>query len=344
MPRRSRRLNPPCLLDGLSDDLVMRLFSRAPFMTHGTLHVVCRRLKTLLRSPEFLQQRVETGLVEHGLVVAGGWRDGSRTADCSTLTAGGRWRPITPLSGPRSALCSAILEDEDGQPEMWVMGGYDDRWNYLATVEAYNLRTNTWRSCLPLSQRRTVPSPASSVAAWSSRAAMVVVVAALTSVEAYTPTGWTPLPPLPHAAGEATACVLNGRLYVMGGHGAATSCRCWRCQGENGVHLDVKADLPAARRAASIGHEGKIWLIGGTVNHQASGFGPHIRHRSRLVGNGPGTPSCYRSRSCSATMNGELFVNCRLSQELALWIYGTQSGLWIRGRLDDPMVPVPLFS
>ena len=55
MPRRSRRLNPPCLLDGLSDDLVLRMFSRAPFMTHGTLHVVCRRLKTLLRSPEFLQ-------------------------------------------------------------------------------------------------------------------------------------------------------------------------------------------------------------------------------------------------------------------------------------------------
>ena len=76
MPRRSRRLNPPCHLDGLSDDLVLRLFSRAPFMTHGTLHVVCRRLKTLLRSPEFLQQRVETGLVEHGIVVAGGWRDG----------------------------------------------------------------------------------------------------------------------------------------------------------------------------------------------------------------------------------------------------------------------------
>ena len=41
----------------------------------------------------------------------------------------------------------------------------------------------------------------------------------LTSVEAYTPTGWTPLPPLPHAADDATACVLNGRLYVMGGLG-----------------------------------------------------------------------------------------------------------------------------
>ena len=28
MPRRSRRLNLPCLLDGLSDDLVLRLFAR----------------------------------------------------------------------------------------------------------------------------------------------------------------------------------------------------------------------------------------------------------------------------------------------------------------------------
>ena len=41
MPRRSRRLNPPCLLDGLSDDVVMRMFSRAPFTTHGSLHAVC---------------------------------------------------------------------------------------------------------------------------------------------------------------------------------------------------------------------------------------------------------------------------------------------------------------
>ena len=175
MPRRSRRLNPPCHLDGLSDDLVLRLFSRAPFMTHGTLHVVCRRLKTLLRSPEFLQQRVETlGSPSTASSSRGVMRDGVIIADCS-MFIGGRWRPITPLSGPRAGACSAIVEDEDGQPEMWVMGGWDGP--MVATVEAYNPRTNTWRSCLPLSQRRMVPSPASSVAAWSSRAAMVMVLA-----------------------------------------------------------------------------------------------------------------------------------------------------------------------
>ena len=103
----ARRLNPPTALDGLSDDLVMRMFSRAPFMTHGKLHVVCRRLKTLLRSPEFGQQRVESGLVEYGLVVAGGERDGRYTAKCSMFTSG-RWRPIAPLSGIRRFADSAI--------------------------------------------------------------------------------------------------------------------------------------------------------------------------------------------------------------------------------------------
>ena len=39
---KARRLNPPTALDGLSDDLVMRVFRRAPFLTHGTLRVVCR--------------------------------------------------------------------------------------------------------------------------------------------------------------------------------------------------------------------------------------------------------------------------------------------------------------
>ena len=265
MPRRSRRLNPPCHLDGLSDDLVLRLFSRAPFMTHGTLHVVCRRLKTLLRSPEFLQQRVETGLVEHGIVVAGGWRDGSRTADCSMFT-GGRWRPITPMIGRRSALCSAIVEDEDGQPEMWVMGGWDGR-NILSTVEAYNPRTNTWRSCLPLSQRR--------IRAVAGVVGGRLVVAGgsddddllLTSVEAYTPTGWTPLPPLPHANANGTACVLNGRLYMMGG--ADKKLQVLEMSDKNGFLWTVKADLPASRdSAASVVHEGRLWLIGGDIDDE----------------------------------------------------------------------------
>ena len=306
MPRRSRRLNPPCLLDGLSDDLVMRMFSRAPFMTHGTLHGVCRRLKTLLRSPEFLQQRVDSGLAEHGLVVAGGRRDGDVSADCSMYIRG-RW-PISPLSGPRSHACSAIVEDEDGQPEMWVMGGCDiiNDENSLATVEAYNPRTNTWRSCLPLSQRR------SGAVAGVVGGRLVVAgghggSGRLTSVEAYTPTGWTPLPPLPHAVYKATACVLNGRLCVMGGVGCNTL-QVLEMSEENEYSWTVKADLPVQRfNAASVVHEGRLWLIGGMEDWQFSNSVIIYDIDTNSWGPGPALPHADQGTR-AFTLSGEIHV------------------------------------
>ena len=90
---------------------------------------------------------------------------------------------------------------------------------------------------------------------------------ALTSVEAYTPTGWITLPPLPHAASEATACVLNGRLYVMGG----TNCdklQVLEMSEENEFTWTVKADMPSVRcDAASAVVHGKLWLMGGLVEY-----------------------------------------------------------------------------
>merc|ERR1712185_53220 len=133
---------------------------------------------------------------------------------------------------------------------MWVMGGHDGWDNVQATVEAYNPRTNTWRSCLPLSQRRT--------GAVAGVVGGRLVVAGgyadgdglLTSVEAYTPTGWTPLPPLPHAADRATACVLNGRLYVMGGV-ECNKLQVLEMSEENEFTWTVKADLPLKRWSAA---------------------------------------------------------------------------------------------
>ena len=128
----------------------------------------------------------------------------------------GWWRPIRNMSGPRSAACSVIIDNE-----MWVMGG-DRRWvggedEDLATVEVYSPKTNSWRSCTPIIQRRNgavagVVGGRLVVAGGFCRGEGV-----LTSVEAYTGTGWTPLPPMPYSTYNATACVLNGRLYVMGG-------------------------------------------------------------------------------------------------------------------------------
>ena len=266
MLRRSRRLNPPCLLDGLSDDLVLRLFARAPFMTHGTLHGVCRRLKTLLRSPEFLQQRMDSGLAEHGVLSAGGVRDDQAFADCLLLSNGEWWR-IQPMSGPRWGDCSVIIDNE-----MWVIGGMDENDDELATVEVYNPKTNSWRPCTPMRQRRSlavagVVGGRLVVAGGAAESAEVI----LSSVEAFTGTGWTPLPPMPHPTAAATARVLNGRLYVLGGL-RSNKLQVLEMTEENGFAWTVKADLPAARWAmASVVHERKIMVMGGKMDGQPSG-------------------------------------------------------------------------
>ena len=288
-------------LDGLSDDVVLRLFARAPFTTHGTLHVVCRRLKSLLRSPIFQQQRVASGLAEHGLVVAAGLRYDDRSTGESLMLASGRWRPIARMRVPRFQACSAVMANEDGQPEMWVMGGLDDgqpeKWyspahhaNVMATVEAYNPRTNAWRSLPPLAHRRHG-------AVAGVVGGRVVVAGGFgagghdhRSVEAYTPNGWVALPDLPYAAWEAAACVLDGRLYVMGGMGSKKlqvlelteeDRFVWTVKGDQLFKKvvrrekwswTVKADLPAVRREASCAvHDGKIWLVAGFAADDGQG-------------------------------------------------------------------------
>ena len=306
-------------LDRLSDDVVLCLFSRAPFTTHGQLQVVCRRLRTLVRSREFLQQRVGSGLVEHGLVVAGGWRDGGRiTAGCSAFTCG-RWRPIAPMSSPRAHACSAIVEDdEDGQPEMWVMGGYG-RWDDLATVEAYNPRTNEWRSCLSLRQGRqdaVAGVVGGRLVVAGGCAICADGVRRLTSVEAYSPSGWAPLPPLPHAANNATACVLEGRLYVMGGN-ECNKLQVLEMSKENVFTWSVKADLPADRSdAASVAHEGKIWLIGGTADRVVTTSVLIYDIDADSWGTGPALPwAAYGPRA--AKLNGEIYV----LRKDGYWVY-----------------------
>ena len=63
MPRRSRRLNPPCPFAGLSDEIVIAIFVRLAFFSHGTARALCRRVRDLLRSPAFREERLELSLI-----------------------------------------------------------------------------------------------------------------------------------------------------------------------------------------------------------------------------------------------------------------------------------------
>ena len=66
-PAQAPALEDPEGFDTLSDDLVFRACLRAPFMTHGRLHAVCLRFKSLLRSDgDFRKQRLSMPVVRSG--------------------------------------------------------------------------------------------------------------------------------------------------------------------------------------------------------------------------------------------------------------------------------------
>jgi N-acetylneuraminic acid mutarotase len=142
---------------------------------------------------------------------------------------------------------------------VWVIGGCDEDFRHLRSVEVWNPQRNAWRTSPSFRQRRY--GHVGGVVGGS------LVIAGgndarggdLASAEAFSPaTGWTSLPPMPHAATSATAVVLGGRLYVAGG------ARCDKLQMWDGTAWTLKADLPAERwLAASVAVDGKMWVIGG---------------------------------------------------------------------------------
>ena len=273
---------PPVGLAALPDGLVLRAFLRAPFVTHGSLHAVCHRFKSLLQSDAFRELRLKSGLAEHVVIAACGW-----TADGDVLW-NGRFQPIAkipPMGCPRIHACSVIIDNE-----MWVMGGMNANKHVMATVQVYDPKTNSWRGVRPMRENRSHAVAgivggrlvvAGGFASVTVAAARGPVCERLASVEAYTGTEWVPLPSMPYAVAQATACVLNGRFYVMGGSGGdggedlpSSKLQVLEMT-ENGFEWTVKAEMPAGRiSAACIVHEGKILLLGGMkILEGRNGFG-----------------------------------------------------------------------
>ena len=192
-PRRSRRLNPPNRFDGLSDELLLTCLARAPFTSHDSLGAVSTRFNTLITSPAFREERVAKGMVEWGIVVAGGFAD-DFSEGLSLLYAGSTVKWIAPMITPRFKACTAVMNNE-----LWVIGGKAQTNSSVAAVEAYSPATNTWGTLAPLNQPREG-------AVCGIIGGRLIVAGGcgedgfLASVEAYSPAGWTALSDMPHPA------------------------------------------------------------------------------------------------------------------------------------------------
>ena len=255
-------------LRALSDDLIIRLFVRAPLATHGTLHAVCPRLNALLRSPRFREQRLELGLAEYGMIVASGFRNYRACYECWVRPQhGGQWRPLPPMSEARRVASTITIDGE-----LWVVGGVMKAAD-LATIEIYSPKTNSWRPSPPMSQRRS-NHMTGVVGGLLVVAAGYYAARRLTCVEAYTGTEWIPLPPVPRDCYMAASAVLNERFYVIAGLDTSEVNVLEMTEGD-GWSWSRVADLPVNRYgAASVVHDGKIWVIGGYVHPPQGSNGP----------------------------------------------------------------------
>ena len=115
---------------------------------------------------------------------------------------------------------------------------------------------------------------------------------------------------MPHEAKGATACVLNGRLYVIGGEGS-NKLQVLEMTEENGLSWSRKADLPANRyNAASVVHEDRIWVMGGDVGNQPSAS--VITYDAEADAWETGPPLPLPCDGCRATqVDGSIFLHHR---------------------------------
>ena len=240
--------------DGLGDDALITLCARVPFTSHSAVRCVNPRLDALLKSRAFRNERVKAGFAEHAVVAAGGICNGLHLADCWMLSGGPpQWRKITPLRVPRALACSAVYNGM-----VWLIGGMDATRDPLQSTEAWDPRTNTWSFCGVLNEGRygavaEVVGDSLVVAGGFSRGRR------LATAEAYNPaTGWVMLPPMPCPAYDATSCVLDGCLCVVGGAGS-DQLQVW-----DGSEWVVRASLPRPRRSAAVVvRDGRVVVAGG---------------------------------------------------------------------------------
>ena len=69
MARRRARPQAAVPLIHWGDDLTIALFARAPYSSHGTIRILCRKFTHLLRSDAFRQERIKSGYAENGAVI-----------------------------------------------------------------------------------------------------------------------------------------------------------------------------------------------------------------------------------------------------------------------------------
>jgi N-acetylneuraminic acid mutarotase len=131
----------------------------------------------------------------------------------------GRWRTLAPLAVRRSHPATAVYKDK-----IYIFGGGADRFESLNSVVAYDPATDSWETCRDMPTRRS-----GTVAATVGDQIYVMAGGVkqptgtfkfLNTLERYSPDAdhWETGPELLMPHDYPAAALLDGAIYVMGGH------------------------------------------------------------------------------------------------------------------------------
>lgn len=276
-PRMAPALSPFNNADTLTDDALVAILVRVPFLAHGALRAVCRRVRALLASETFRAARVASRRDETALVCLGrglprfgatrdpvcekrAWieRDGAWHASARTKSIA-RWNRAITTQPAAMVWGDALAIVEPASSARVASSQYQPLETVSDEVTLYRPRNDAFEALPPAPVARFgaacgVVAGALMVAGGRTRARRV------RSVDVYRRGTWHRSKPMPFTALESAACVVNDKLYVAGGAPPdATRLQMW-----DGGRWSRLADLPAPRvRACAVAFDGKVMIIGG---------------------------------------------------------------------------------
>lgn len=141
------------------------------------------------------------------------------------LATANSWATKAPMRTGRHGFGAAVAGNSSGQPIFYAIGGYTPAGKgQLATVEAYNFTTNTWRARAPLPIGVAHPNGVGLIGgklyiSGGVREGANDSAFPVRYLFAYDPgrNTWSRKADMPRAVGQGVTGVINGKLYVLGG-------------------------------------------------------------------------------------------------------------------------------
>jgi N-acetylneuraminic acid mutarotase len=138
--------------------------------------------------------------------------------------AGGTWTTKAPMPTPRFDLAAGVQNNSLGQPVLYAMGGFDENFSIVRTVEAYNFATNTWTTRAPLRLRLASTNGVGNIGGklylsggfWEAADGRTGLHPGLHVYDPVRNT-WTQKADMPRRIARGITGVINGKLYVLAG-------------------------------------------------------------------------------------------------------------------------------